>query len=257
MLKTPREKTILKQGLIIFVVLAGIYIFFLSPFLKEGRSIIDEELERKISDMKRFITLTGTVPSKESFAKMEKEKKSLEEKFSGLVDFVDPKKARLSEKNAEAGLYFIEKLHSTMKKFESETTAKGVKLPENLGFGDGLPKDNMVPVLLRQLEIIEFAVGILLKSGNSNVYALKPLKSIETIEPVSKKLFYTELPVQISIKTNTKAFMNLLLELKNASPVISVKELHVKSIEPDSGDLEISMVLSSFMVSKAETYGTQ
>jgi hypothetical protein len=250
MLKTPREKNILKQGLIILAMLAGIYIFFLSPFLKEGRSIIDEELERKISDMKRFITLTGTVPSKESFAKMEKEKNSLEEKFSGLVDFADPKKARLSEKNTEAGLYFIEKLHSTMKKFESEAAVTGAKLPENLGFGDGLPKDNMVPVLLRQLETIEFAVGILLKNKGSDVYALKPLKSIENIEPISKKLFYTELPIQISIKTDTKTFMNLLLELKNASPAISVKELHVKSIEPDTGDLEISLVLSTLMVER-------
>jgi len=250
MLKTPREKTILKQGLIIFAVLAGIYIFFLSPFLKEGRSIIDEELERKMSEMKRSITLTGTAPSRESFAKMEKEKDSLAEKFSGLVDFVDPKKTRLSEKNAEAGLYFIEKLHSTMKKFESESEAKDVKFPENLGFGDGLPKDNMVPVLLRQLETIEFTAGALLKNEGSNVYALKPLRPIEYIEPVSKKLFYTELPVQISIKTNTKTFMNLLLEFKNASPVISVKELHVKSIEPESGGLEISLVLSSFMAAR-------
>jgi hypothetical protein len=202
--------------------------------------------------MKRFITLTGTVPSKESFAKMEKEKNSLEEKFSGLVDFVDPKKARLSEKNAEAGLYFIEKLHSTMKKFELEAAAKGAKLPENLGFGDGLPKDNMVPVLLRQLETIEFAVGMLLKNKGSDVYALKPLKSIENIEPISKKLFYAELPVQISIKTDTKTFMNLLLELKNASPAISVKELHVKSIEPDTGDLEVSLILSTLMVAREE-----
>jgi hypothetical protein len=252
MLKARREKNILKQGLIVLAVLAGIYIFFLSPFLKEGRSIIDEELERKISDMKRSIALTGITPSKESFAKIEKEKDSLAEKLSGLIDFVDPKKTRLSEKNAEAGLYFIEKLHSTMKRFESEAAAKGVKLPENLGFGDGLPKDSMVPVLLRQLETIEFTVGVLLKNEGSNVYALKPLKSIEYIEPVSKKLFYTELPVQISIKTDTKTFMNLLLEFKNASPVISVKELHVKSIEPDSGDVEISLVLSTFMIARAE-----
>lgn len=252
MLKTQREKTILKQGLIVLAVLAGIYIFFLSPFLKEGRSIMDEELERKIQEMKRFITLTGTVPSKESFAKMEKEKDSLQEKFSSLVDFVDPKKARISEKNAEAGLYFIEKLHATMKKFEAGSEAKAVKLPENLGFGDGLPKDNMVPVLLRQLEIIEFAIGVLLKNGGSDVYALKPLKSIEYIEPVSKDLFYTELPVQISIKTDTKTLMNLLVELKNATPVISVKELHVKSIDASSGQVEISLVLSTFMIARAE-----
>lgn len=252
MLKTLREKNILKQGIIILAVMAGIYIFFLSPFLREGRLIMDEELERKISEMKRFITLTGTVPSKESFAKMDEDNISLEEKFFSLAEFIDPKKARLSEKDAEAGLYFIEKLHSTMKKFELEAGAKGAKLPENLGFGDGLPKDNMVPVLLRQLEIIEFAVSVLLKSQNSNIYALKPLKSIEYIEPVSKGLFYTELPVQISIKTDTKALINLLLELKNSSPAISVKELHVKSIDSVSGEVEISMVLSTFMIARQE-----
>nr|MBU1328424.1 hypothetical protein [Candidatus Omnitrophota bacterium] len=252
MLKTQREKNILKQGIIILAVIAGIYIFFLSPFLKEGRSIIDEELERKISEMKKFIILTGTVPSKESFAKMDKDNISLKEKFFNIAEFIDPKKARLSEKDAEAGLYFIEKLHFTMKKFELEAGAKGAKLPENLGFGEGLPKDNMVPVLLRQLEIIEFAVGVLLKSQNSNIYALKTLRSIEYIEPVSKELFYTELPIQISIKTDTKALINLLLELKNASPTISVKELHVKSIESASGEVEISMVLSTFMIARQE-----
>ena len=253
MVKAAREKNILIQGLIVLAVLAGVYIFFLSPFLKDGGSIMDEELDRKISEMKRFITLTGTVPSKESFSKMEKDKESLEQKFNSLVDFVDPDKARMTGKNTEAGLYFIEKLHSTMKKFETEAGAKEIKLPENLGFGDGLPKDSMVPVLLRQLVTIEFAVDILLKSeGAADIYSLKPLKSIEYIEPVSKGLFYTELPVQISIKASTKTFMDLLLQLKNASPVISVKELHVKSIEPDSGHVEISLVLSSFMIARKD-----
>lgn len=250
MLKSGKEKVILKQGLIALAVIAGVYIFFISPFLKEGRSIMDEELDRKVSEMKRFITLTGIVPSKESFTRMDKEKVLLEDNFFSLADFVDPEKTRLSEKDTEAGLYFIEKLHATMKKFEIEAGAKSAKLPENLGFGDGLPKDNMVPVLLRQLEIIEFVVDTILKNGPSDIYALKPLKPIEYIEPVSKGLFYTELPVQISIKTDTKALVDLLLDLKNASPVISVKELHVKSVEPDLGDVEISMVLSSFMAAR-------
>lgn len=252
MLKSGREKNVLIQGLIVLAVLGGIYIFFLSPFLKDGGSIMDEELDRKINEMKRFITLTGAVPSKESFAKMDKDKSLLEEKFKSLVDFVDPDKARMTGKNTEAGLYFIEKLHSTMKKFETEAGSKGIKLPENLGFGDGLPKDSMVPVLLRQLEIIEFTVDMLLKSEGADIYSLKPLKSIEYIEPVSKGLFYTELPVQISIKTSAKTLMGLLLQLKNASPVISVKELHVKSIEPDSGHVEIRLVLSSFMIARKE-----
>ena len=250
MLRSNKEKIILKQGLIVLGVMAGTYVFFLNPFFKEGSSIMDEELERKTAEIKRFVALTGSMPSREAFSKLEKEKKAVEERFSSLVYFVDPEKPRISDKDTEAGLYFIEKLHSTMKRFELESSAKGIKLPENLGFGDGLPKDSMVPVLLRQLETIEFTVATLLKNQKVEIYALKPLKSIEYTEPLTKELFYTELPVQVSLKADTKAVMDLLSGLKNSSPVISVKELHLKSVELDSGDIEASLVLSTFMVAR-------
>ena len=95
--------------------------------------------------------------------------------------------------------------------------------------------------------------SILLKNETIEFSAIKPLKVIDYIEPLSKKVFYTELPVQISIRTDTEALVNLLLELKNQSPVVSVKELHIKSSEFDTGQIEASMVLSTFMVSKDAT----
>lgn len=249
MLKSGKEKNILRQGLIVLGLMAALYIFFLNPFLKEGKSIMDEELERKTTEIKKYIKLTGSLPSRESFSKLEKENAELENRFSELVNFIDPEKARLSKSDTEAGLYFIERLHSTMKKFETESSAKGIKLPENLGFGDGLPKDNMVSVLIRQLEIMEFVVEALLKSEKINIYTLKPLKSIEYLELGAKTVFYTELPVQVSIRTDNKTLINLLLGLKNISPVISVKELHLKSDEA-SRELEASMVLSSFAIAR-------
>lgn len=249
MLKSNREKTILKQALIIIGIMAALYIFFLNPFLREGKSIMDEELERKTMEIKRYITRTGALPSKESFAKLDKENSALEEKFSKLVDFVDPGKERMPSQGAEAGLYFIEKLHSTMKRFEEDANSKGIKLPENLGFTDGMPKDSMVSVLLRQLEIMEFTIGILLKSGKIEIYSLKPLKAIEYIEPLTKELFYSEVPIQISLKTDNKALINMLAELKNSSPIISVKELHIKSNDVSS-DVEATLVLSSFEVKR-------
>ena len=250
MLKSPREKAILKQGLIIIGVMAGLYIFVLSPFLKEGSSILDEELERKTAEIKKYIARTGSLPSKESFDKLEEDKLALEEKLQRLVDFVDPEKVRISESTSEAGLYFIERLHSLMKKFSEEARSREIGLPENLGFGDGLPKESMVDILLRQLESVELVMGILLKSERIEFSAIKPLRFIDYIEPLSKEVFYTELPVQVSIRTSTKDFVNLLLELKNASPVVSVKEVHIKSGKFDSEDIEASLVLSTFKVAR-------
>ena len=252
MLKSGKEKILLKQGLILIGIMAGLYIFVLSPFLKEGSSILDEELERKTSEIKKYIGRTGTLPSKDSFGKLEKEKELLEQKLQQLVDFVDPKKVRIPESDSEAGLYFIERLHSSIKKFSEEVTSKEARLPEDLGFGDGLPKESMVDVLLRQLETVELVIDILLKSENIEFSAVKPLKSIDYIEPLSREIFYTELPVQISIKTDTRALVNLLLELKNRSPVVSVKELHIRSGDSELGDIEASLVLSTFKIARTQ-----
>ena len=257
MLKTGKEKIILKQGLIFIGVLAGLYFFVLSPFMREGGSILDEELERKTTEIKRYITRTGSLPSRESFGKLEKENEALEGKLQQLVDFVDPEKMRISESDTEAGLYFIERLHGSIKKFSEEAASKEASLPEDLGFGGGLPKESMVDVLLRQLETVELVIDILLESERIEFTAVKPLKSIDYIEPLSREVFYTELPVQISIKTDTLALVNLLLELKNKSPVVSVKEMHIRSGDFDVGDIEASLVLSTFKISKAAIYGTR
>ncbi|MBU4312842.1 MAG: hypothetical protein KJ706_09020 [Candidatus Omnitrophica bacterium] len=253
MLKTQREKTILKQGLIAVGVIAGLYVFILSPFLREGSSILDDELERKTREIKKYIAATGSFPSKESFDKLEKEGMALQRKFEELADFIDPEKTRISDASSEAGLYFIEKLHDLMKRFSEEASSKGVELPENLGFGDGLPKESMVESLLRQLETAELAISVLLESETIEFSAIKPLKSIEYIEPLSKDVLYTELPLQISMRLDTDAFVNLLLELKNASPIVSVKEVHIKSDEENLGDIEASLVLSTFRVARRGT----
>ncbi len=252
MFKTAKEKTILKQASIVIGVLLVLYFFVLGPFMREGSSILDEELERKSREIKKYIVRTGSLPSKDSFEKIEKKKLELGEKFQELVDFVDPPKVRISDSSSEAGLYFIERLHASMKKFTEKASVKEVELPENLGFGDGLPKNSMVEMLLRQLETVEFTVGVLLESDNIEFSAIKPLKSIDYIEPLSKVVLYTELPVQLSVRTDTESLIELLLELKNRAPVISVKEVHLKSSEGIEGDIEVSLVLSTFMVARAE-----
>lgn len=250
MLKTPREKAILKQGILAVGIIAGLYFFVLNPFLKEGSSILDDELERKTADIKKYISRTGSLPSKESFDKLKKEKLDMQDKLKQLMDFVDPQKTRVGESNSEAGLYFIERLHSSMKQFSEKASSKGIKIPENLGFGDGLPREDLVDPLLRQLETVELVMGILLKNDEVEFSAIKPLKAIDFIESLSKGVFYTELPVQISIKADTRDFVELLVELKNASPVVSVKEMHVRSSDSGSDKIEVSLVLSTFRIAR-------
>lgn len=245
--KTGREKTILKQGLIVMGILGGIYIFLINPFLKEGGTIIDEELDKKTMEIKRYITRTGSLPSKEGFNKLDIQGKASEKAYSELVDFIDPKSNTVLEPNQEAGLYFIERLHSVIKKFETDTNSKGTKLPENLGFGDGLPKDNMVDIFLRQLDTMEYIIEALLKNDIMEINTLKPLKAIEYIDPMAKELFYTELPIQISMKINSKGLSGFLYEIKNARPVIAVKEVHIKNNE-ENLVLDATLVLSSFKV---------
>ena len=62
MLKLAREKTVLKQALVIVGIMIVLYFFVLSPFLKEGSSILDEELERKGAEVKWYISRTEPNP---------------------------------------------------------------------------------------------------------------------------------------------------------------------------------------------------
>ena len=230
-----------------------VYLFLISPFFREGNAILDDELERKTEEIKKYIVRTGSLPSRDSFSKLNKDKDVLDGKLKELSDFVDPKKTRMSESTTEAGLYFIERLHETIKRFSEKTEGSGkIDIPENLGFGDGLPKERTVGILLRQLEVVEMVVDELLESKRIEISAIKPLKSIDYVESLSKEVFYTEMPVQVTVKTDTETLIDLLLELKNQSPVISVKELNIKSDEAESGNMEASMVLSTFKVARKE-----
>lgn len=252
MFKTAREKTIVKQGIVAIAVIAGFYFFVLSPFLREGSSILDEELERKTMEIKKYISRTGILPSKEGFEKLKKEGTGIESKLEEVMDFIDPQKTRVSEASSGAGLYFIERLHNSMKKFSESSFSGDIKIPENLGFGDGLPREDKVDSLLRQLETVELAVEMLLENSNAEFSAIKPLKAIDYVEPLSKKVFYTELPVQISLKTDTEALIKLLVGLKNASPIVSVKEVHVRNNKTSSDRIEVSLVLSAFKIARDE-----
>ena len=120
MFKTAKEKAILKQGSIVIGILLALYLFVLGPLMNEGSSILDDELERKTVEIKKYIARTGSLPSKDSFEKIEEKKLELDNKFQELVDFVDPAKVRISDSSSEAGLYFIERLHASMKKFSEK-----------------------------------------------------------------------------------------------------------------------------------------
>jgi len=252
MLATKRDKTILRQGSIIIGIILALYFFIISPFLKEGTSILDEELERKADELKRYVMRSGPLPSEDGFVRLDKQRASLKKDLQTLSDFIDPLKVRASDVDTELGLFFIERLHADIKRFSEMATKNNIKIPENLGFGDGLPKDQMVDTLLRQLEIVEFAMESFLKTNHIEFTVIRPLKTINYIEPLSKEICYTELPVQLSVKTDTKTLVQFLLEARNHSPVVSIKELHVKAVDATSGDIEASLVLSAFKIERKE-----
>lgn len=246
MLKVQKQNVFLKQGIFILLSLGALYFLIIAPFLKEGRSLLDEELEKKIKDVKRFIRESGTMPSKEYFFELESENKELEAQFLTFKGLIDAKVGNMPEGSAEAGLYFTERLHELAKRIGGVSSEKGIKVPENLGFSESLPKEALVPVLLRQLEMVELACNTLLFEGTDEISSLKPLKPIDRIDPKTGKLFLKEVSVQIGLRCNNSTFVKFLIKLRESSPMIAVTEMHVKSDE-EAGLIEASLVLSSFM----------
>jgi hypothetical protein len=225
-------------GILLFLCL---YLAFLKPLFKFERSrLLDEEIENRASRLESFSIEVGELPSEELFERLRKEVGQLDSEYKELISFIDPSKARLPEGASEAGLYFIERLHTLGKELERKAQVLGVSLPKTMGFSEDLPPSDMVGLLLRELEMVEESVQALIEKEVNSISLIKPLSPMD-------KNFYTELPLQLSFICDTDCLVKFLQDLKNKSPMYVVKDLHITP-EVEEEKLKVDLIVSGLVV---------
>jgi hypothetical protein len=105
-------------------------------------------------------------------------------------------------------------------------------------FSVDVPREEDIPYLLKQIEMIDDIMGIIVGVGKCEVATIRPLPLDKT-----KKFFdFEKLSLQIVLTCDANALVSVLSEINRHAPVYFVEELSLVSVEPPR--LKVSLVIS-------------
>ncbi len=245
-------KSILMRQLsvIVFVILT-VYLALVRPLTKQSVNMLESEIKLTTRRLERYIPKQGLegLPTKDALKSMEAYLKQDEKNYQKLKKFIDPQKDYLPEGTEEPGLYFTEQTHIISKRLKRQATAARIKIPENLGItSSALPEDSKnMELLLKQLDLIDRIMSLLLEQEVNEVSLIKALDPVERRGADTEKLLFKELPIQLSFLCNSSSFVKILYQIKNFSPVLIIKDIIIKRTAEDA--LQIDILLSRLVLS--------
>ncbi len=221
-----------------------------------------QAIEARIQDhrgaVKRLSVSGGIPPNKEVMEYLTARQASLEQRYRHWLALIAaPPLAEAA--TADPQLYFQEQLHDVQRTLERLATARGVAVPEQLGFPKELPPSETVPRLLVQLSLIQELAALILDRG---VVALSSFK-VEDPEPVaageSGPTLLTRLPVRVRLTGTLPQLMSILQAMERSRPRLDLRALRVVPdaagrpaalgvAQAGSQPLEIEMVLARYLV---------
>ncbi len=167
--------------------------------------------------------------------------------YQGLLSLIDPPVRYLPEGTAEAGLYFIEQLHITLKRLRRQANSLNIVLPESFGFSEEMPAESEnIELLLKKLDLVDRVTTSLMEQGVRKISLVKPLGAIEQRDSQTQELFYRQIPIQLSFSCDSAALVKFLYQMKNFSPALIVQDIIIKRAGGLS--LQVEMLLSGLEV---------
>ena len=242
-------KGLIRQfSLILFIVLA-LYLALVRPLAKQAVNVLQCQIDENVIQLEESLSKAGEgpLPGKESLKTLEAILAQEEQNYQKLANFIDPPKAYLPEGTEEAGLYFIEQLHITVKRLKRQANTLKINIPQSFGFSEEMPADTKdVKLLLKKLDLVDRVTTLLMEQGVDEISLIKPLGVLEQRDPKSQELSYRQFPVQVSFLCNSPALVRFLYQMKNFSPVLVVKDIIIKKGEDQS--LRVELLLSGLEV---------
>ena len=243
-------KGLIKQSSVILFIILGLYLALIRPLAKQGVNMLQGQIDEALVELKKYIPEEEgeLLPTEESVELLETSLAQNEQNYKILKKFVDPERDYLPKGTQEAGLYFTEQLHITVKRLKRQASTLKIQIPEDFGFSEEMPADSQdVELLLKELDVVDRVTTLLMEQGVEEISLVKPLTAIEQRDQKTEKLFYRELPIQLSFLCNSFTLVKFLYQMKNFSPVLVVKEIIVK--KKDALSIQVEMLLSKIVVS--------
>ena len=110
---------------------------------------------------------------------------------------------------------------------ERLATARGIAVPEQLGFPKELPPSDTVPRLLLQLSIMREVAELMLQQGVTVLSSLKVEDPEAVTEEEGKSPFLVRLPVRVRFTSSLPHLLNILAVIHRVTPLIDVRLLKI------------------------------
>ena len=215
-------------------------------FWNESTQVLDGQLRQKLGRIQAQLLPGALVPSPETYAFLHRRTQQLQEQYDKLVKVLDPPGRAGTEGAQDAGLYFRERLHTLQKRLEREATAKGITVTSNFGFPEDLPAKERVPLLLRQLELVDVAATSVITEGASAIELLRALEPRPVEDPRSREPFVWELPLVVRLRCRTPTLIKFLYHMQQVSPLVAIPEVSLKEAQPAEEGLNVEVLLVTY-----------
>jgi hypothetical protein len=222
------------------VILLAISIF-VYIYTKKTESSLSMNLFKQEEIFKKYEADSGMVLDVQAIAKLEGTNLAKQKELLNMQSLFDYKNAEFQSATSDIGIYFFEILYATMKTLERKATAKKMIMPP-VNFAIDAPKEEDIPYLLKQIEMIDDAVNIIIKTGDCELEAIKPA----AVDKAKAILDYSKLSIHITMKSGSDAFVAILSELNDRIPLYLIEELSIKSLEQNK--LKVSFILSRILI---------
>ena len=223
---------------------------------------IDAEIKNRRAALKKLTLSGGIPPTQEVMDYLTAHQLSMERRYqywrkAVAAPPVDDAAA------ADPQLYFQEQFHETQRTVERLAAARGVPVPEQLGFPKELPPSETVPRLLAQLALLKEAAALVLEQGVSALTSLKIEDPEAVPEPEGAAVFLMRLPVRVRLTGSLPHVMTVLGAVHRARPLIDVRALRLAPAASQSGAgeaasgqasgerLDAELVLARYLVLEA------
>lgn len=209
---------------------------------------LDRRMHDELAALKKSL-LKGHVPPDEELLQYLSARLQLEQRYQDRL-----KMAAVNPSIATAGtdpqLYFQEQLHEAQRTMERLAAARGVPVPEQLGFPKELPPSETVPRLLVQLSLMQETAALILEQGVTAAVALKVEDPQALPDEAGGGPFLQRVPIRVKLSCTVAQLTRLLGAMQQMRPMADVPGLRIASAAPPDHpeQLDVELLVARYMV---------
>lgn len=237
-----REETRFIQRVIIFVIFPLIACIFFSFWLSGRSEKVVEKIAEIEKDLDHALKNYGTIPTLKKVSTEKMEYKRLSEEYGTLRTFATVKPISPPQDVIEKGVYFKKQLFLAQKSIAEMAAKKGIHTPGTIGFGEALPSDKEVSLLLRKLETITAIMRSILGEDVRAITVIKQLDDMRHKTADGREMTVTEISFRLDLNCTHQTMVAIIHAIGLIKPFVVIKDVSIKSFKDEL--LEVSLVCS-------------